>query len=82
MADCIGRTIFFSQSLMNKTSQAIIDADALETYLGTPAIPGISDPIAYWHSLNPDKNSLARMALDILSAPDTSFYPVDNARSC
>ncbi|KAI0731418.1 hypothetical protein C8Q76DRAFT_588907, partial [Earliella scabrosa] len=55
-------------------------SDALELYLNSPPVPGVQDPIAYWHSLNRSKgekdtkvqNPLARMALDILSSPGTS----------
>ncbi|KAI0702201.1 hypothetical protein C8Q76DRAFT_633211 [Earliella scabrosa] len=50
------------------------ESDALELYLNSPPIPGVTDPIAYWHSLSrrekgKAQNALARMALDILSAP-------------
>lgn len=45
------------------------DSDALEDYLNTPPIPSIKDPIKYWYSLDSSRNPLARMALDILSAP-------------
>ncbi|KAI0709144.1 hypothetical protein C8Q76DRAFT_599002, partial [Earliella scabrosa] len=43
--------------------------DALEEYFQTPPIPSVADPIKYWHSLNDGNTPLARMALDILSAP-------------
>ncbi|TFK79027.1 hypothetical protein K466DRAFT_466388, partial [Polyporus arcularius HHB13444] len=46
--------------------------DALEEYLISPPIPGIMNPIQHWHSLDPERNPLARMALDILSTPATS----------
>ncbi|TFK79869.1 hypothetical protein K466DRAFT_579083 [Polyporus arcularius HHB13444] len=52
--------------------------DALEDYLNTPPIPSISDPLKHWHALDSEKNPLARMALDMLSAPATS---VDAERS-
>lgn len=47
--------------------------DALEDYLATPPIPGITDPIMYWnHRLEGSNCPLAQMALDYLSAPGMS----------
>ena len=47
-------------------------SDPLEEYLQAPPIPGVMDPVKYWHSINDGNNPLARMALDILSAPGSS----------
>ena len=55
--------------------------DALEEYLSSPPVPGVTDPISYWHALANRKkgkcqNALARMALDILSTPGTFVKPL------
>ncbi|TFK84145.1 hypothetical protein K466DRAFT_445668, partial [Polyporus arcularius HHB13444] len=47
----------------------LLDNDPLEEYLNTPVLPSVDDPVAYWHSLDDERNAFARMALDILSAP-------------
>jgi len=41
--------------------------DELDGYLLTPRNLSIQDPIQYWHAILP--SSLARMALDLLTAP-------------
>jgi hypothetical protein len=43
--------------------------DALDIYLGSPVIPTHVEPLEYWTSINPQKNPLAQMACDFLSAP-------------
>lgn len=48
--------------------------DPFEEYIATGTVD-VSDPLAYWHALltTPRQEPLARMALDVLSAPGTSF---------
>ncbi|KAI0686340.1 hypothetical protein C8T65DRAFT_554460, partial [Cerioporus squamosus] len=60
-----GRSLFASLDQDHSSS----GADALEEYLISPPIPSILDPIKHWHSLDPERDPLARMALDILSIP-------------
>ena len=49
-------------------------SDALEDYFLTPPLSTVQDPIKYWHALDDGHNMLARMALDILSAPGMYSY--------
>ncbi|KDQ59838.1 hypothetical protein JAAARDRAFT_126643, partial [Jaapia argillacea MUCL 33604] len=44
----------------------------LTEYLASPALPLVTDPIAFWVSQIPEKNPLATMALDFLTAPTAS----------
>ncbi|KDQ50929.1 hypothetical protein JAAARDRAFT_141085, partial [Jaapia argillacea MUCL 33604] len=46
--------------------------DALAEYLATPNLPHVDNPIVYWMSQTPEKNPLAAMALDFLTAPASS----------
>ncbi len=39
----------------------------------TPPLLSVTDPIKHWHSLDSEQNPLARMALDVLSCPGTSY---------
>ena len=46
------------------------EEDPFEEYVSTRTL-AVEDPLAYWHNLlsSPTMGPLARMALDILSAP-------------
>jgi hypothetical protein len=44
-------------------------SDALETYLNTPVIPSIQDPLLYWHGMSRSNDPIAPMALNFLSTP-------------
>ncbi len=63
-----GKGLFASLDF-NNSVDGVDGLDALEEYLITPPIPSVMDPIRHWHALDSERNPLARMALDILSAP-------------
>lgn len=62
------RNKYFSDILRPSTGSS----DALELYLASPTVPIERDPLMYWDSLDPDNNTLARMATDFLSSPGES----------
>lgn len=57
----------------------VVSGDALEDYLNTPPLAHVStkDPIMWWtNNGTSPKDPLARMAIDLLSAPGELFYYV------
>ena len=46
------------------------EVDELEAYLGAPQTP-VKDPLKHWHAQLP--SPLARMALDLLTAPGMQY---------
>ena len=68
---------------MSRAHRAAAAFDALEAYLGAPPLPNIKDPIAYWSAFlaSESDGALARMALDFLSVPGTSFMPLIQSTS-
>ena len=46
------------------------ELDEFEAYLLAPRVP-VKDPLKHWHGMLP--SPLARMALDILTAPGTQY---------
>ena len=50
--------------------------DAFENYLSREDLVNTEDPLGYWQALltSPQSAPLARMALDVLSAPGKLFF--------
>ncbi|TFK84149.1 hypothetical protein K466DRAFT_497099, partial [Polyporus arcularius HHB13444] len=67
----------FAAALDNASTA--VESDALEDYLNSPVLASINDSIKYWHILDDGHTPLARMALDIMSAPAASV-DVERAR--
>ena len=59
----------YFEELDSYSSTAI--GDPIDEWLSTPALTNVNDGLSWWTAMDQTAHSLARMALDFLSAPGT-----------